>query len=242
MEVEYLGHTVLPWTPRRRQCGKRWRRSTPVPLFSHWCGDSIGILVLLVEALEQRLIERVGRHPSVRSVRLVGSRAEGRATPRSDWDFLIATDDFRAVAADLPTFCAPLDPVAQQWDRLSSHWCWMLILRGPTKIDLIFPEQPHRHEPPWEPTPGNLPAIDAHFWDWVLWLGAKEVAGEQDLIGSELQKLFQHLLAPLGVRDRPASLAAAVARYRDARSRAEQRLAVQVPRELETEVASALAL
>jgi hypothetical protein len=188
------------------------------------------------------VITAVARHPSIGGVRLVGSRAEGRETPRSDWDFLIDTDDFRTVAAELPTLCAPLDPIAEQWDPLSSCWCWMLILRGPTKIDLIFPAQPHRPEPPWEPTRDNLAAIDRHFWDWMLWLGGKEAAGEQELVVSELPKLFEHLLAPLGVGQRPASVAAAVVAYRDARGQAERRFDLQVPRELEREVASALAV
>lgn len=213
-----------------------------------WLGAAIAWIAGLAarqrdaEALDQRVIATVAPHLSVRSVRLVGSRAEGRATPRSDWDFLIDTDDFPTVAADLPALCAPLDPIAQQWDPLSSCWCWMLILHGPTKIDLIFAKQPHRPEPPWEPTRDNLPAIDRHFWDWMLWLGGKEVSGAQDIIVSELEKLFRHLLAPLGVGQRPASVAAAVAAYRDARGRAERRFGLQVPRELESEVASTLSL
>lgn len=199
-----------------------------------------GILALSVRTLDQRLIAAVGRHPSVRSVKLVGSRAESRATARSDWDFLIDTDDFGAVAADLPAVCAPLDPIAQQWDRLSSCYCWMLMLRGPVKIDLIFADQPHRHEPPWEPERRNLAAIDRHFWDWMLWLASKEAAGKEDLLASELEKLFHHLLAPLGVRRTPASVLEAVAAYRDARAQAEERFNWRVPRDLETEIASAL--
>jgi predicted nucleotidyltransferase len=65
------------------------------------------------------------------SVELTGSRAEGRATERSDWDFCIDTDDFDALASDLPQLLAPLAPLAQQWDRLATHRCWMLILPGP---------------------------------------------------------------------------------------------------------------
>lgn len=195
-----------------------------------------------MEDLDQSVVGAVGRHPSVRSVQLVGSRAEGRANVRSDWDFAIDTDDFRALAADLPALCAALDPMAQQWDRLSSRYCWMLMLRGPTKVDLIFGDQPHQQEPPWEPTRDNLRAIDRHFWDWTLWLGSKEAAGKEDLVASELEKLFQHLLAPLGVGQIPASLSAAVAEYRDARAEAERRFHRRVPRDLETEVASTLKL
>jgi hypothetical protein len=182
----------------------------------------------------------LGRQWSVRSVRLVGSRAHGRPHARSDWDFVVETHDFDVLAGDLPDLCAPLDPIAQQWDRLSSHYCWMLMLRGPTKVDLIFPDQPHQPQPPWEPTIANLPEIDRHFWDWTLWLVGKEAAGEHDLVGPELRKLFHHLLAPLGVRQVPGTLAAAVAAYRDALAQAERRFGLQVPRELDVEVASVL--
>ena len=188
------------------------------------------------------MIAALRRHPSVRSVQLVGSRAEGRATARSDWDFLISTDDFGAVAACLPALCAPLDAIAQQWDRLSSCYCWMLMLRGPTKIDLIFGNQLHQPEPPWEPARDNLGAIDCHFWDWMLWLVGKEEAGNEDLVASELEKLFHHLLGPLGIRETPASISAAVAAYRDSRAQAETRFGCRVPRDLETEIAPVLNL
>ena len=193
-----------------------------------------------MQTLDQRVIAALMRHPAVRRVELVGSRSEGRATARSDWDFLIDTDDFGAVAHDLPALCAPLAPIAMQWDRLSSFHCWMLMLRGPIKIDLIFPDQPHYQKPPWQPTRESLPAIDRHFWDWTLWLSGKEIAGKEDLVASELEKLTQHLLAPLGVRQTPDSVAAAISAYRDARCRAERCFGVQLPRDLENEVASTL--
>jgi hypothetical protein len=189
-----------------------------------------------VQNLDQQVIAAIGRHPLVRTVQLVGSRAQGRATTRSDWDFLIDSDDFHDVARDLRSLSAPLQPIAQQWDRLSSHYCWMLMLRGPTKIDLIFGDQPHQREPPWEPRRENVPGIDLHFWDWMLWLGGKEAAGQRDLVATELEKLYEHLLAPLGVRETPESLPAAIAAYGEARAQAEQRLGIQVPRDLEDEV------
>lgn len=190
--------------------------------------------------LDDRVVSAVQRHPSVRRVRLVGSRAEGHASARADWDFLVETEDFKALADDLPNLCAPLDPVAQQWDRLSSCYCWMLMLRGPVKIDLIFPDEPHEPEPPWTPTAANLAAIDRHFWDWTLWLSGKRSAANRDLVASELDKLFAHVLAPLGVERRPSSIPEAVAAYRNARAQAEERFGCRVPRELEAEVAPAL--
>jgi predicted nucleotidyltransferase len=194
----------------------------------------------VVFQLDDRVITAIERHASVGRVRLIGSRAEGRATARSDWDFLVETDDFATVATDLPTLCAPLAPVAQQWDRLSSRYCWMLILSGPVKIDLIFADQPHERESPWVETAANLTAIDRHFWDWTLWLSGKSAVGKSEIVASELGKLFEHILAPLGVERRPSSVAEAVTAYRTARRRAEKRFGCHVPRELETAVAPAL--
>lgn len=167
---------------------------------------------------------------------LTGSRAKGRATERSDWDFCIATDDFDALASDLPQLLAPLAPLVQQWDRLARHRCWMLILPGPVKIDLVFPEVAHDPEPPWVPTADNLQAIDHHFWDWALWLVSKEAAGKNNLVSNELRKLFHHLLAPLGAAHTPASAADAVNLYRAVRAQAEERFRVRVSRRLEAEV------
>lgn len=194
-----------------------------------------------VEAsLEQRVRRAVGRHQAVRKVDLAGSRAEGRATERSDWDFVVVTDDFTALAGALPGLCAPLAPIAMQWDRLSPHQCWMLMLTGPTKVDLLFPDEPHELERPWEPTRENLAAIDDHFWDWALWLRSKEASGKRQQVEAELDKLHRHLLGPLGVRTTPASVTEAVAFYRDARAAAELRLGNEVPRVLEAAVAAAV--
>ncbi|MBD0339165.1 MAG: nucleotidyltransferase domain-containing protein, partial [Thermoleophilia bacterium] len=161
------------------------------------------------------MIDAVGRHPAVRSVRLVGSRAEGRQTPLSDWDFAVETDDFDAVAAALPGLLEPLEPLAQQWDPLGVRRCWMAMLRGPVKIDLIF-DEPQAESPPWALAPEALEPIDKHFWDWTLWLAAKRAAGKHDLVASQLATLHGHLLAPLGVERAPASIGEAVAAYRAA--------------------------
>jgi hypothetical protein len=187
-----------------------------------------------------RLIRAMAAHPAVRKIELAGSRAEGRAGELSDWDLRVETDDFEGLAEALPALVSELDPLAQQWDRLSPEWCYMLMLRGPTKVDLIFPEHPHVNEPPWEPSRDNLSDVDAHFWDWMLWLHAKEAAGKSELVAAELQKLTVHLLAPLGSTRVPTSIAEAVASYRAARDRAERELWVHVPRELERVVAPRL--
>ena len=186
------------------------------------------------------ITDAIARHPKVKNVELMGSRARGDARPESDWDFRIEARDFTAVARALPALLAFLDPLAAQWDRLSSEQCWMLIVRGPTKVDLIFPDEPHEHEPPWAPCAENLAAIDAHFWDWMLWLRAKVVAAKNELVVTELQKLFEHILRPLGVSSPPTVDRDAVSLYRSARAEAEATFGSSVPRDLEQAVGPAV--
>jgi hypothetical protein len=190
-------------------------------------------------SLDRRVIDAVELHPAVREVRLVGSRAAGTATAVSDWDFAVETEDFRAVTLDIGQLLAAFQPLVQQWDRLSEQQCWMVILPGPVKLDLIF-NQPHDEEPPWRPAPDNLAAIDAHFWDWTLWLLAKRVNGRSELVAGELHKMFDHLLRPIGVETPPTSLDRAVESYLVARDRLERDFGVTVPRALEREVVRAL--
>ncbi len=179
------------------------------------------------------------RHPAIREVREVGSRSTGRATPLSDWDFAVQTDEFSRLAAALPDLVSPLSPIAQQWDRLGSRRTYMLLLRGPRKVDLIF-DEPQDEAPPWEIGPDTITPMDLHFWDWVLWLRAKELRPAAALVDDELRKLHAHLLRPLGVTRAPASVADAVQRYRAARDAAEARYAIRVPRDAESEVAAAI--
>ena len=190
--------------------------------------------------IDEAVVAAVSPHPAVEGIELVGSRAEGQETRWSDWDFGVQARDFPAIAEALPGLLAPLEAVVEQWDRLSEHQCWMLILRGPVKVDLIFAEEPHEKEPPWEPGPDTLGGIDDHFWDWMLWLRSKEAGGKDDVVAAELEKLSGHLLAPLGVEVPPASIAEGVTAYRKARDRAEQRFGVRVSRELESAVAPVL--
>jgi hypothetical protein len=116
----------------------------------------------------------------------------------------------------------------------------MLILPGPAKVDLIFSEEPHAKKPPWEPGPDTLQGIDDHFWDWALWLKGKEAGGKREQVALELEKLFVHLLGPLGVPRQPFSIAEAVEAYLAARDGAERRFGVTVRREVEQAVAPAL--
>lgn len=189
--------------------------------------------------LPDELLRLLEADPGIDRVELAGSRARGDARPESDWDFTITTGVFAEVRQRLPATTARLHPVVAQWDRLSSTWCYMLILAGPVKVDLIFTE-PHAALPAWQVTARTLPGIDDHFWDWMLWLTAKQQAGKADLVSVELARLHEHLLAPLGVSAQPDTLGQAVARYRGARRRWEQRLHCPVPRAAEQAVSPAL--
>jgi Nucleotidyltransferase domain len=181
------------------------------------------------DVLPERVTAAVGRTRGVSSVHLVGSRAEGRATALSDWDFLVRTDEFAAVRRGLPRTVRSLDPVVAQWDRLSRTWCYMLILEGPHKIDLIFAE-PHIASPPWTVRPSNLAGIDAHFWDWMLWLRSKQATGNTFLVREELEKLHAHLLGPMGVGEAPTTVLESVEAYLAVRSAWERRFDLSVSR------------
>ena len=190
--------------------------------------------------LATRVEAAIGRGPAVKSVKLVGSRARGTAVQLSDWDFAVEAPDFDAAAAALPELVSPLEPLAQQWDPLSEQdRCYMLLLRGPTKVDLIF-DLPHEPAAPWTVAPETLAAIDHHFWDWLLWLGAKQLGGRNELVRDELHKMSRHLLAPMGVEAVPESLAGAVSAYRAALEQQERRLGIAVEREVAEEVQKGL--
>jgi hypothetical protein len=179
-------------------------------------------------------------HPHVRLVELVGSRVTGSATSLSDWDFEVKTDDFGAVARAIPGLVSPLDPLAQQWDRISDYPCYMLMLKGPVKVDLIFPGEPYESLPPWTVSVETLDAIDQHFWDWILWLASKREKGKDELVRRELEKMSAHLLRPLGARAVPDSIDAALEGYRVARDEREREFGVEISRRREREVLPAI--
>jgi hypothetical protein len=179
-------------------------------------------------------------HPHVRAVELVGSRATGSPTRLSDWDFEVETDDFGAVARVLPEVVSALEPLAQQWDRISEYPCYMLMLSGQVKVDLIFPGEPYESLPPWTVTAETLDGIDRHFWDWILWLASKREKGQDEVVRRELAKMSVHLLRPLGVDRVPGSIESALESYRSARDEREREFGVEVSRRLEHEVLHAL--
>jgi hypothetical protein len=180
--------------------------------------------------------EALSAHPAVRSVRLIGSRAKGREHEISDWDFAIETDDFDAVARELPVLVEPLRPLAAQWDPYGWHACYMLMLPGPVKIDLLFLDEPREWAGPWEPSAETLEAIDRHFWDWILWLEQKRRGGREAVLAKGLVQMHELLLAPIGVARAPESVRDATQVYLEARDTLERRFGVDVPRELEREV------
>jgi hypothetical protein len=184
--------------------------------------------------------DALGPHPDVRRVELVGSRARGDATALSDWDFHLDTSDGPRLARELPALVAPLGALAAQWDRLTERATYMLMLPGAIKVDLFPGDERRALEPPWDPTPSNLVAIDAHFWDWTVWLGGKVLAGRTDLVAEELRKMQRHLLGPLGVTSPPATVEEAAAAYQLARDQLEHRWEISVPRRLGDEVMAAL--
>jgi hypothetical protein len=186
-----------------------------------------------------RIRAAVARHPAVRDVTPVGSRAGGRPTALSDWDLAVATDRFDEVAADLPSLTAPLRPLGALWDPLARHAVFMVVLPGPVKVDLVF-DRGHDPGPPWVPGPATLAALDAHFWDWALWLGSKALAGRDGLVLEQLAELHRFVLGPLGVGEVPADLDAAVTAYGAARWRAAARHRVAVAPALGDEVSRAL--
>jgi hypothetical protein len=180
--------------------------------------------------------------PHVLGVELAGSRASGAPVPLSDWDLVVTVDDFAEVMSNLPFIVSSLAPLAEQWDPLgpSEYRCYMLMLAGPMKVDLIFPGVVHDPEPPWTVTRETLPLIDRHLWDWILWMAAKEQRGDRALVRDQLGTMYRHLLEPLGLEREPSSIREAIGGYIEARARRETELGVRVPRRLEREVLPAV--
>lgn len=175
----------------------------------------------------------------VQGISLGGSRAKGYSTELSDWDlYLEGTPD--KLMAKIPGLVASLEPLAAFWDPLSEHAGYMLVMAGPVKID-SFPGGGRRAlQTPWDPSRESLGAIDAHFWDWVLWLGGKALRREIDLLTAELVKMHWFLLGPLGVARAPRDLQEAVARYTNARAELSSRLSMSVDGQLGRQVVGAL--
>jgi hypothetical protein len=181
-------------------------------------------------------ISAVARHPSVTKVELAGSRSRGTNEDLSDWDFAVETSDFASVARDLPTLVEPLEPLAALWEPLGHFPVYTLVLRGPTVVEYLFLGHSQRARTPVKPSEETLPAIDAHFWQWLWWLATKASAGHEGLVDQHWPRLYRHLLEPMGADAMPDSIEAAVRGFLVRRGELERRYAVEVSRALESEV------
>jgi hypothetical protein len=178
----------------------------------------------------------VVNHPAVQGVEFVGSRSRGTHEELSDWDFAVQTSDFTAVACDLPSLVALLEPLGQQWEPMGHFPVYQVLLRGPTKIEYLFLDHEQQPMPPPIPSETTLPAIDTHFWDWIWWLATKASIGRNDLVSEHLPQLYGHLLGPMGIETVPASIDDAINAFVARRNALERDYAVSVPRALEDEV------
>jgi hypothetical protein len=165
--------------------------------------------------------------PAIESVRLVGSRARGDEMPYSDWDFAISTSDFEAVAGRVSGLVSGLGPLGEFWDPLSADWCYILMMRGPFGIDLIF-DRGHDLEPPWVVSDETLPKIDTHFWNWIWWLSTKDRRSDVGRVREELARMQWFLLGPLGSASAPSEISEAVMRFRDVRGHTDSELEADV--------------
>ncbi|MFD0691411.1 hypothetical protein [Actinomadura fibrosa] len=181
--------------------------------------------------IAEEIAGSIRAHATVCRVELIGCRTRGPDAEPSGWDYLVTADDFGRLAADLPRLVQPHGPLAAQWDPLAEFASYLLILPGPAKVDLLFPDVPRTANPPWRVGPDTLGAIDAHFWDWTLWLLSKHP--RSDRVRGELLKMSRHILEPLGIMTVPPTLEDATSRFIRARDRLETRYGLHVPRDLE---------
>ena len=191
----------------------------------------------ITDRVERLIVEHF---PEAR-VQLVGSRQRGEQSALSDWDFRIDSPDCTGLVAELPSVAASLEPLGALWDPLSSRAVYMVVIPGAVKVDLFPGDEGQAIEPPWSPGRNNLVLIDAHFWDWTLWLGGKALRpGSDELIRGELVKMAGFLLGPLGAPHAPTTISDAVRTYRTCRDESEQRYGLPVPRRIGDEVTDAL--
>lgn len=176
-------------------------------------------------------------HAGVRSVELVGSRATGRTHELSDWDLYVQADDFARIFRDLPRLVEPIRPLHHFWDPYGRHYAYMVLLTGPTKLDLCFFDEPHEYEPPYgPPTDDTLQTMDSHFWDWILWTEQKRLCADEAQMRESLGLMYTHMLRPMGVEDEPTTVRDALAAYLEARGRLERDFGISVDRTLENEI------
>jgi predicted nucleotidyltransferase len=188
----------------------------------------------------ETVIETLRAVSGVHDVKLAGSAAAGDRTPLSDWDFELDVND-EGVLDALEHALQQLTVLALFWDPLSARATLIVIMDGPIKVDVIVPAMRNPHPMSrWTVTAETLPRIDAHFWDWTLWLSAKQLRGQADLVGTELTKMWDALLEPMGAITPTHGVAEAVGAYVVARDEREYELGVPLDHHLEHQVRSAL--
>ena len=191
-------------------------------------------------SLVTQIVGSIEAHPLVVELHLVGSQRDGTSTPLSDWDFKIETADAQRIFTELPSIISPYDPLTAFWDPLGARRNYMAIFPGPLKLDLHL-DMPPLPARPWVVTSETMQAVDAHFWDWSLWLAGKALKGKQELVTDELAKMHRYLLEPLGCEQPPEALNEAVTGYLQARSDAETGLGTRAAgNPLEAEVRAVL--
>src|SRR5581483_8217172 len=155
------------------------------------------------------------------------------------WDLYLEGDS-EAMMVQIPEVIASFGPLAAFWEPLAEEAGYMVVMDGPTKVD-VFPRGARRRiQPPWVLSAETLVRIDGHFWDWSLWLGGKCLRNERELVTNELEKMHDFLLGPMGVAAAPASIDEAVVVYLSARVAAMSALGKSVDPELGRQVSEAL--
>jgi hypothetical protein len=200
------------------------------------CGRVLACEHRPVEDLVTRASRLVAAHAAVTGVEFAGSRSRGTHDELSDWDFAVETPDFDAVARDMPSLVAPLEPLGQQWEPLGHFPAYQVLMRGPTKVEYLFLNEAQDAMPPVRPSRDTIAAINTHFWDWIWWLITKASAGRQDLVTEHMPQLYEHLLRPMGIAVPPDGIDAAIAAFIGRRDALEHEYGVSVPRALEHEV------
>jgi predicted nucleotidyltransferase len=188
-----------------------------------------------------RLVDLIARIPAIQGLALVGSRADDDPTPLSDWDLEVTTNDFQGAAVGIIEVAAALHPLAVFFDPLGTRPNLTVVLDGPTKVDLIFPDVPFEAASPWEATGDTMTKIDWHFWDWTLWLAAKRLRGLDDIVDFSLEDQFAFVLEPMGVTQQPKSIEEAMDAYEEARGKKAAELGVEVDPTFGHQVRRALA-
>jgi hypothetical protein len=196
---------------------------------------------LSVPSRVEAVREIVGAVPGVHAVDLVGSSAADDRTHLSDWDFALGVEG-EGVLDAVERALERLPVLALFWDPLSTRANLIVIMDGPIKVDIIVADLRNPHPVSrWMVTAETLPQIDDHFWDWTLWLGAKQLRGAADRVGTELVKMWDALLEPMVATRPPRSIDEAVDMYVVARDKRERELGMRLDRRLEHQVRQVLA-